>query len=99
MARNSETNLYTYGVSSVSGLFTARHPGKLPESRRSARRWAAIGIVSGLFWFFGFASLLAIAAGTYSWREYRLAGLRPTPAVISVLLGVVGLAVALILVV
>ena len=89
--RDGDSDLYTYGFSAVRGLFTDPHIGKLPDAHKSARRWAVFGIVCGLIWVFGYTSIVAIAAGAFSWTEYRRAGRRPTPAVASVVLGIVGI--------
>jgi hypothetical protein len=53
-----------------------------------------VGIVFGGLWVWGFGSLVAVLAGSFAWLEYRRAERRPTPAVVAVLIGLIGFGAA-----
>lgn len=82
----------------MAGAFTERRPAPT-RHLREARLWGVVGVVASVVWLVGGASLVAIAAGTYSWSEYRRAGRRPTLAVVSVVLGVAGVVIAAVIIV
>ncbi len=91
--RDGDADLYTSGHSAVSGLFRTNRVGTAPKAIKSARRWAFVSLVWGVLWVWGFGSFVAIFSGGFSWFEYRRAGRRPTPAVIAVAIGLIGLTV------
>jgi hypothetical protein len=67
-------------------------------SAGGGKRWAIAALVSGLLWLFGFGSLFAIAGGAWARTELRDSGASTALANWAVVVGVVGLAVTVVLV-
>lgn len=50
--KDNEPNLYTYGLSGISGLFSDRNLGPVPDAAKSARRWGLAGIALVFYQYF-----------------------------------------------
>jgi len=83
----------------LKGAF-GRDPQQLsPDERdRSARRWGIAGIVLGVIWFFGMASIFAIGAGLLARMQAQSEPNRRL-ANVAILLGIGGLVLTALLVV
>lgn len=92
-----QANIYGQGLAAASGLFLHRGLGSSPNPAKSARRWSVFGIACGLIWVWGATSVIAVMAGGFAWSEYRRAGQRPTLAIVSLTLGLIGLALSAVL--
>jgi hypothetical protein len=98
-AERYDPELYTAGISPARPLSQSGQANLLEPSMTSARVWAVFGLMWSLIWAWGLASIVGILAGVYSLVQYRAVGRRPVLPTVSIALGVLGVAAAVVLVV